>query len=175
MGSLSGHFACRGGYKSNRLFRYDRSRLLMMANMQLPQLEAFAETARLGNVSRAAEILNLTQPALTARLQGLEGDLGVDLFVRGARGVTLTDAGRALLPYAQRVLAQVVGGRKAVQDLRGGKVGELLIGAAPAVSTYFLPGVLKTYQATHRDVRLGVRTGHTEEGLEMALRPQAAA
>ena len=87
----------------------------MMANMQLPQLEAFAETARLGNVSRAAEILNLTQPALTARLQGLEGDLGVDLFVRGARGVTLTDAGRALLPYAQRVLAQVVEGRKAVQ------------------------------------------------------------
>ena len=142
----------------------------MMANMQLPQLEAFAETARLGNVSRAAEILNLTQPALTARLQGLEGDLGVDLFVRGARGMTLTDAGRALLPYAQRVLAQVIEGRKAVQDLRGGKVGELLIGAAPAVSTYFLPGVLKTYQATHRDVRLGVRTGHTEEVLEMVLR-----
>src|SRR5207247_9070907 len=87
-----------------------------------------------------------------------------------ARGVTLTGRGRALLPYAQRVLAQVVEGRKAVQDLRGGKVGELLIAAAPAVSTYFLPGVLKTYQATHRDVRLGVRTGHTEEVLEMVLR-----
>jgi DNA-binding transcriptional LysR family regulator len=142
----------------------------MMANMQLPQLEAFAETARLGNVSRAAETLSLTQPALTARLHGLEGDLGVDLFLRGARGVTLTDAGRALLPYAQRVLAQIIEGRKAVQDLRGGKVGELLIAAAPAVSTYFLPGVLKTYQATHRDVRLGVRTGHTEEVLEMVLR-----
>ena len=170
MTSMNGHFACRGAYKVNRLFGYRRSRLFMMANMQLPQLEAFAETARLGNVSRAAEMLNLTQPALTARLQGLEGDLGVDLFVRGARGMTLTDAGRALLPYAQRVLAQVIEGRKAVQDLRGGKVGELLIGAAPAVSTYFLPGVLKTYQATHRDVRLGVRTGHTEEVLEMVLR-----
>src|SRR2546425_3426909 len=170
MGSLSGHFACRGGYKSNRLFRYDRSRLLMMANMQLPQLEAFTETARLGNVSRAAEILNLTQPALTARLQGLERDLEVELFVRGARGMTLTDAGRALLPYAQRVLAQVSEGRKAIQELRTGKVGELLIGAAPAVSTYFLPGVLKTYLTTHRDVRLGVRTGHTEEVLEMVLR-----
>src|SRR2546422_2136864 len=143
--------------------------------MLLAQLEAFSEVARLGNVSRAADTLSLTQPAVTARLQGLEADLGVDLFVRGARGMTLTDAGRALLPYAQRVLAQVIEGRKAVQDLRGGKVGELLIGAAPAVSTYFLPGVLKIYQATHRDVRLGVRTGHTEEGLEMALRPQAAA
>src|SRR2546423_14761900 len=112
--------------------------------MLLAQLEAFSEVARLGNVSRAAETLSVTQPALTARLQGLEGDLGVDLFVRGARGMTLTDAGRALLPHAQRVLAQVVEGRKAVQELQSGKVGELLIGAAPAVSTYFLPGVLKT-------------------------------
>src|SRR5439155_6526988 len=90
MRAMEGHFACRAGHKANRLFGYERSGLFMMANMQLPQLEAFAETARLGNVSRAAEILNLTQPALTARLQGLEGDLGVDLFVRGARGVTLT-------------------------------------------------------------------------------------
>src|SRR5213594_3900163 len=114
--------------------------------MQLPQLEAFAETARLGNMSRAAEILNLTQPALTARLQGLEGELGVDLFVRGARGMTLTDAGRALLPYAQRAIAQVLDGQKAVEDLRSGKVGELFIAAAPAVSTYVLPTVLKAFQ-----------------------------
>src|SRR2546426_6162152 len=153
MTSMNGHFACRGDHKANRLFGYERSRLLMMANMQLPQLEAFAETARLGNVSRAAEILNLTQPALTARLQGLEGDLGVDFFVRCARGVTLTDTGRALLPYAQRVLAQVVEGRKAVQDLRGGKHGGLIISSTHTVSTCFLPNSLHTYHATHIDAR----------------------
>jgi DNA-binding transcriptional LysR family regulator len=143
---------------------------MMLDGMILAHLEAFSETARLGNVSRAAEALHLTQPALTARLQGLENDLGVALFVRRPRGMTLTDAGRALLPYAQRALAQVIDGRRAVEELRSGKTGELLIGAAPAVSTYFLPGLLKTYQATHRDVRLGVRTGHTEEVLEMVLR-----
>lgn len=137
--------------------------------MQLAQLAAFAETARLGNVSRAAEALNVTQPALTARLRGLELDLGVDLFVRRSRGMSLTDAGRALLPHAQRVLAQVDEGRKAVRDLASGKVGELLIAAAPAVSTYFLPTVLKTFQTTHPLVRMGVRTGHTEEVLEMVL------
>src|SRR5207247_9677946 len=103
MRAMEGHFACRAGHKANRLFGYERSGLLMMANMQLPQLEAFTEIARLGNVSRAATTLNLTQPALTARLQGLEGDLGVDLFVRGARGVTLTDAGRALRSEERRV------------------------------------------------------------------------
>ncbi|HEV8535334.1 MAG TPA: LysR family transcriptional regulator [Candidatus Limnocylindria bacterium] len=138
--------------------------------MLLAHLEAFTETARLGNVSRAAEALHVTQPALTARLHGLESELGVDLFVRGARGMTLTDAGHALLPHAQRVLAQVLEGRKAVLDLRSGKTGELLIAAAPAVSTYFLPSVLKTFQTSHPHVRIGVRTGHTEEVLEMVLR-----
>jgi DNA-binding transcriptional LysR family regulator len=142
----------------------------MISQMIFAHLEAFAETARLRNVSRAAESLSLTQPALTARLQGLERDLGVHLFVRSARGMTLTDAGRALLPYAQRALAQVVEGRKAVDDLRSGKVGQLLIAAAPAVSTYFLPTVLKTFQTSHPLVRIGVRTGHTEEVLEMVLR-----
>src|SRR5213594_2268030 len=114
--------------------------------MFLAQLEAFAEIARLASVSRAALELHLTQPALTARLQSLEGDLEVELFVRSRRGMALTDAGRALLPYAQRAIAQVVDGRKAVEDLRSGKIGELFIAAAPAVSTYVLPAVLKSFQ-----------------------------
>jgi DNA-binding transcriptional LysR family regulator len=138
--------------------------------MLLAQLEAFSEVARLGNLSRASDTLSVTQPALTARLQGLERELGVALFVRAARGMTLTDAGRALLPYAQRAIAQVVDGQKAVLDLRSGKVGELFIAAAPAVSTYVLPSVLKSFQTSHPQVRMGVRTGHTEEVLEMVLR-----
>ena len=84
--------------------------------------------------------------------------------------MALTDAGRALLPYAQRAIAQVLEGQKAVDDLRLGKVGELFIAAAPAVSTYVLPTLLKSFQATHPQVRMGVRTGHTEEVLEMVLR-----
>ena len=138
--------------------------------MLLAQLEAFSEVSRLGNVSRAAAALNVTQPALTARLQGLERELEVELFVRGARGMTLTDAGRALLPYAQRAIAQVLEGQKAVVDLRSGKTGELFIAAAPAVSTYVLPAILKSFQTSHPRVRIGVRTGHTEEVLEMVLR-----
>jgi len=136
----------------------------------LARLEAFSEVSRLGNVSRAAAALNVTQPALTARLQGLERELEVELFVRGARGMTLTDAGRALLPYAQRAIAQVLEGQKAVVDLRSGKTGELFIAAAPAVSTYVLPAILKSFQTSHPRVRIGVRTGHTEEVLEMVLR-----
>ncbi len=144
----------------------------MPESMLLTHLESFVEVARTGNVSRAAQALFLTQPALTARLKSLEGDLGIELFVRSARGMRLTDAGRAFLPYAQRTLGLVTEGRRAIADLREGATGELVIGAAPAVSTYLLPTVLKSFRSSFPNVRLGVRTGHTEEVLEMVLRQE---
>jgi DNA-binding transcriptional LysR family regulator len=144
----------------------------MPESMLLAHLESFVEVARSGNVSRAAQALFLTQPAVTARLKSLESDLGAELFVRSARGMKLTDAGRAFLPYAQRTLGLVSEGRQVIADLREGATGELVIGAAPAVSTYLLPTILKTFRATHPNVRLGVRTGHTEEVLEMVLRQE---
>jgi len=141
--------------------------------MLYAHLESFVEVARLGNVSRAAEALFLTQPAITARLKSLESDLGVELFVRSPRGMKLTDAGRAFLPYAERTIAAFDEGRQLVTNLRSGTMGALVIGAAPAVSTYLLPGILRAFRATHPNVRLGVRTGHTEEVLEMVLRGEA--
>lgn len=141
--------------------------------MLVAHLESFVEVARTGNVSRAAEALFVTQPAVTARLKSLERDLGVELFRRTHRGMRLTDAGRALLPYAERTLATIDEGRQLVTDLRSGSTGELVIAAAPAVSTYLLPGVLRAFRAGHPHVRLGVRTGHTEEVLEMVLRGSA--
>src|SRR5712692_1139530 len=141
--------------------------------MLMAHLQSFIEVARQGSVSRAAEQLFITQPALTARLKALEGDLGVELFVRTPRGVKLTDAGRAYLPYAERALAVVAEGQQAMANLRDGNTGELLIAAAPAVSTYVLPAILKTFRAAYPSVRLGVRTGHTEEVLDMVLRGEA--
>src|SRR5438132_6928967 len=111
--------------------------------MQLPEIEAFVEVARRGTLSRAASSLFVTQPALTARLQRLELDLGEPLFLRTPRGMRLTDAGRAFLPYAERTLAELEEGRRLVANLGSGRAGQLAIGAAPAVSTYVLPAVLK--------------------------------
>ena len=146
----------------------------MPESLLLTHLESFFEVARTGNVSRAAQALFLTQPALTARLKTLESDLGVELFARSARGMRLTDAGRAFLPYAQRTLGLVTEGRQVIADLREGSTGELVIGAAPAVSTYLLPAMLKSFRTTYPNVRLGVRTGHTEEVLEMVLRQEVS-
>ena len=141
--------------------------------MLFAHLESFVEVARRGNVSRAAEALFLTQPAITARLKSLERDLGTKLFVRSSRGMKLSDAGRAFLPYAERTMTTVDEGRQLVTNLRQGNVGALVIAAAPAVSTYVLPEILRVFRSTHPNVRLGVKTGHTEEVLEMVLRAEA--
>jgi DNA-binding transcriptional LysR family regulator len=138
--------------------------------MLISQIEGFLETARQENLSRAAEKLHLTQPALTARLQNLEAQLGSRLFVRGRRGMQLTDAGRAFLPYAERAVVALDDGASLLAELERGGTGELVLGAAPAISTYVLPGLLLRFNQGHPRVRLSVRTGHSEEILEMALR-----
>src|SRR5438034_9330161 len=78
------------------------------SGIQLVQVEGFLEVARRGSVSRAAEALFITQPTLTARLQGLERELGTPLFLRTPHGMRLTDAGRAWIPFAERALRALV-------------------------------------------------------------------
>jgi DNA-binding transcriptional LysR family regulator len=142
------------------------------APLDTARLEAFVEVARSGSISRAAEALFVTQPALTARLQALERSLGADLLVRGRHGSRLSEAGKALLPHAERALVALRAGRTAVEEVRSGSAGRLTIGAAPAVSTYVLPAMLHRFQARHPGVRLVVRSGHSEEILQMVLRDE---
>jgi len=136
--------------------------------MQLAQVEGFLEVARRANLSRAAEALYITQPALTARLRSLEAEVGSPLFRRGRRGMVLTDAGRAFLPYAERALRALQEGASAIERLP--LTDELVLGAAPAISTYVLPQLLVRFESEHPAVRLSVRTGHSEEILEMVVR-----
>ena len=138
--------------------------------MLLSQIEGFLETARHRNLSRAADALHVTQPALTARIQTLESELGTALFVRGRHGMDLTDAGRAFLPYAERAMGALDAGANLITELRRGGTGELVLGAAPAVSTYVLPLLLVRYAKDFPNVRLVVRTGHSEEILDLAVR-----
>jgi DNA-binding transcriptional LysR family regulator len=138
----------------------------------LPQIEAFLEVARHQNLSRAAEALFVSQPTLTARLQNLEASLGERLFVRTRRGMRLTEAGEAFLPYAEHAVAALADGRERLDELRRGVAGRLVLGAPPTVSTYTLPAVLARFSAAHPGVRLAVKTGTSEEILEMVLHDQ---
>ncbi|MBU6424410.1 MAG: LysR family transcriptional regulator [Chloroflexi bacterium] len=137
--------------------------------MDLERVHTFLQIAEAGSVTRAARALGVSQPALTERLRALEREMGADLFVRTRRGVRLSEAGRALLPHAERALAAVDEGRRAIERLRHGETGRLAIGSAPAVSMYALPAALRRFHTTHPDVHLSVRTGHSEEILELVL------
>src|SRR5436190_9993395 len=139
-----------------------------------PQLEAFVEAARLGSVTRAAEALFVTQPALTARLNALERSVGAPLLVRRRGGVRLTEAGRAFLPYAERALQAVVEGRVVLAELERGAAGHVAICASPIVSTYALPTILRRFSETHPGVQVAVRTGHSEEMIELVKRDEVA-
>jgi DNA-binding transcriptional LysR family regulator len=150
----------------------DESRNGKPSGIQLVQVEGFLEVARRGSVSRAAEALFITQPTLTARLQGLERELGSPLFLRTPHGMRLTDAGRAWVPYAERALRALVDGREALQQVMNASAGHLMIAAAPAVSTYVLPELLERFVATHPRVEVSVRTGHSEDVVELVLRDE---
>ncbi|HEX3509296.1 MAG TPA: LysR family transcriptional regulator [Candidatus Dormibacteraeota bacterium] len=137
--------------------------------VQVVQIEGFLEVARRGSVSRAAEALFVTQPTLTARLHGLERELGAPLFVRTPHGMRLTDAGRALVPYAERALRALGDGRDVIEQVKTASAGHLMIGAAPAVSTYILPELLEKFVADHPRVEVSVRTGHSEDIVDLVL------
>jgi DNA-binding transcriptional LysR family regulator len=136
----------------------------------LAQIEAFIEIARLGNMRRAARTLSLSQPALTARIQALEEELTAPLFQRTHTGMVLTPAGRAFLPHAERAFEAIRSGGSLVRELEHGVVGELALAVAPAVSAYVLPEILVRFTERHPDVRLRVRTGHSEAILDLVDR-----
>jgi DNA-binding transcriptional LysR family regulator len=136
----------------------------------LSQIKAFVQVAQTGNVSRAAQAMFLSQPALTARIQSLERELGARLIQRTKYGVRLTDAGKAFLPFAERALATIDDGRRYVQALVSGAEGEVILAATESLSLYILPPLLKRFQADHPQVRISLRTGHSEDVLAMVVR-----
>jgi DNA-binding transcriptional LysR family regulator len=137
--------------------------------VELAQLEAFIQVAHHRSFSRAAEALFLTQPSVTARIQSLEREIGERLFERTGRSVTLTDAGIAFMPHAQRALTAVQEGTDAIEAVRHGDVGSLRIGASSSIATYLLPGILKKFRQVRPRIHVYLSTGQTEDIIEGML------
>ncbi|MEX0786727.1 MAG: LysR family transcriptional regulator [Dehalococcoidia bacterium] len=137
--------------------------------MDLGQLEAFLQVAERRSFSRAAEALRLTQPSVTARIQALERDLGETLFQRNGRGVRLTEVGESFLPHAQRVLKALQDGRDAVRSMGRLELGTLRLGAAPTISTYVLPSLIKEFRERYPGLEVSVRTEYSDQIAQMVL------
>src|SRR5437762_12431717 len=108
--------------------------------MELTDLGLFLEVTEHGSLSRAAGARRLAQPSVSARIAGLERDLAVALFRRTTRGVTLTAAGRALVPYARRCVALAEEGRLAARASAGSE--RLVLAAPPSLAASIFPPLL---------------------------------
>jgi LysR family hydrogen peroxide-inducible transcriptional activator len=125
--------------------------------MELFQIRYFVAAARHLHFSRAAEELYVAQPSLSQQIARLEKELGVPLFHRRGRRVSLTDAGKALLPVAERLLEQAEEARRVVQQVAGLERGRLSLCALPALDQHLLPPWLARFRREHPGVEVRVR------------------
>lgn len=112
--------------------------------MELHQLQCFVAVVEEGGFNRATTRLHMTQPAISYQIKLLEDELGLPLFYRRSRGVSVTEPGRVLFRHALKIQEMVRQARQALESLSGGIAGEVRVGTVNSVGIYFLPGVLHT-------------------------------
>jgi DNA-binding transcriptional LysR family regulator len=125
-----------------------------MAAEPLPYLETFVKAAEHSSFTAAARALGLTQAAVSQRVQALEQAVGVPLFARQGGRVLLTEAGRRLHPYAQRILALHEEALREVAGRLTPLAGELSLAASSVPGEHLLPDLLARFREQHPHVRL---------------------
>ena len=149
---MAGSASPRFSYKSDRL----------------KPLRAFCQTVRLGSVSRAADALFVSQPAITLQLQALERDLGMPLLERNGRRLAPTREGEILYEMALPLVAQLDGLEAAFRErVQGLDAGELKIAANSSTILYLLPRIVEAFRAHHPEVRLTLHNVVASEGTDL--------
>ena len=134
--------------------------------MELRQLRAFVTVATLGHFGQAAERLNVTQPSLTQRVQALERELGVQLLERTPRRVQLTDAGKLLLPHAQRLVQLDDEALREIKDFRTGITGRLSVAYQSAGDSALAGSILAEYRRHFPAVEIEMSGGSSGQNLQ---------
>jgi len=138
--------------------------------MDLRDLRYFETIAELQHLGRASARLHRTQPALTSSVRRLEADCGAALFEKAGRGIRLTEAGKVLLKWAQRMRFDVEDAKRELQSIGAGLTGHVRIGIVPTAAQFLLPAVARQLLQEAPDVTL-----KTVVGLVDTLRPQLRA
>jgi DNA-binding transcriptional LysR family regulator len=125
--------------------------------MDTVNLQTFIAAAERESFSLAAEQLYLTQPAVSKRIATLEGELNASLFDRIGRRVSLTEAGRELLPRAKSILRDIEDSRRMISNLTGTVAGRLSIGTSHHIGLHRLPPVLRQFTKAYPEVALDLQ------------------
>lgn len=131
--------------------------------MEIIEIEAFVTIAQYGGFTRAASALNISQPAISRRIELLERELGAPLFERVYNGVRLSEAGQTFLPYARQLLAASKDGVEAVKELKEEYRGTITLALVGSLASTTLTGQLQRFRANHPQVKLVLHTARSHE------------
>lgn len=135
--------------------------------MDIQNLDAFVQVAETGSFSAAAETLHITQPAVSKRIALLEDELDGELFDRIGRVISLTEAGRALLPHAKSVQRELAAAARSVRDLSGEVSGELKLATSHHIGLHRLPPVLSRFSRDYTSVQIDIDFMDSEQAYEL--------
>lgn len=140
---------------------------------ELKGVQAFVKIAEIGSFTRAAQLLHISQPALTRRLKKLEDDLGAALFERSTRQVRLTTVGKSFLPNARNLLDFYESSILDIKELATNQTGVITISCLPTAAFYFLPKVIRKYNESFPNIRIRVMEHSANDCLEAVLNGDA--
>ena len=130
---------------------------------QKDRYEIFLKVCETGSFSKAAEALNYTQSGISQMMAGLEEELGVQLFARINRGVTLTDNGTRLLPYIRELANQKTRLRQAAFNINHKVEGKLRVGSISSITTLWMPEVVHYFKEHYPKVKIEILDGNYDE------------
>jgi DNA-binding transcriptional LysR family regulator len=132
-------------------------------DLQVAHLRTLQAIARHASFSRAAQALNLTQPAVSMQVRHLERALGLPLLERVGKRAFPTRAGELLLAHADRALRELEAGVERVQELRGVVAGRVRLGTSASISIYLLPPALRRFRTRYPETEVVIVTGNAAE------------
>jgi DNA-binding transcriptional LysR family regulator len=142
-------------------------------NVEADHLLVFARIAAEGSVTRAAEALHRSQPALSQQMARLRQAVGDPLYLRTRYGVSLTPAGAALLPHAEALARALAGARSLAGAWRQLEQGRLAIAASTTVAYWWLPPPLARFAYAHPGVQISLLTRNSQDALTLLARGEA--
>lgn len=145
----------------------------MESRLDSAALDTFLVVYRSGGVSNAAKLLHRSQPAISRRIALLEEELGVPLFERVAGRNVLSDAGRVMVPYAERAVAATQDAENAVRSLTRSNAGPVALAVVGTLAGGGLAAIMKRFAREHPDVTLTLRTARSAEVSDLIQRGEA--
>ncbi|MDR1367635.1 MAG: CysB family HTH-type transcriptional regulator [Candidatus Accumulibacter sp.] len=143
--------------------------------MKLQQLRYLAKVAQSGlNVSDAAEALYTSQPGVSKQIRQLEDELGIIIFERNGKRLTgITEPGRRVIGFAERILGEAENIRRVGEEFSGGDSGSLVVATTHTQARYALPTVVKEFVERYPDVHLSMRQGSPPQIAEWTIKGEA--